>query len=246
MDEPRRTRRTRRTSQARRPTSRSVESLLAWGGVVGPAVFIADWAILGLTRPGYSPVGDAISRLAETGASTRPAMTSGFVAYGIGLIGYGLALRRAVPGPAWLFGVGTGVATFGVAAFPLGTPTSGAIHAAFAVTGYAGLVAVPAAVAVTLTAEGRRRSEGDNDSDSDSDSDSDPDPDGDRHPHRRKARLSALTSITAGAFLLGSIIGGPAHGLTQRAGLTIGDGWIILSALELLRRSHHGDTARAV
>jgi hypothetical membrane protein len=214
VDEPSRTGEISRTS---RP-GRSVESLLAWGGVVGPAVFIADWAVLGLTRPGYSPVGDAISRLAETGASTRAAMTSGFVAYGIGLVGYGLALRRAVPGPAWLFGVGTGLATFGLAAFPLGTPTSGAVHAAFAVIGYAGLVAVPAAVAATLAAEG--------------------------HRHRGWARLSALASATAGAFLLGSIIGGPAHGLTQRAGLTIGDGWIILSALELLRRSRRGEAVR--
>ena len=51
---------------------------LAWGGIIGPSVFVTDWAILGATKSGYSPVSDAISRLAELGSSTRPQMTGGF------------------------------------------------------------------------------------------------------------------------------------------------------------------------
>src|SRR5216684_8341678 len=61
----------------------SVTRWLALGGVVGPAVFVADWAILGIVRPQYSPIHDAISRLAELGASTRPAMTAGFIVDGL-------------------------------------------------------------------------------------------------------------------------------------------------------------------
>ena len=42
----------------------------ALGGVVGPGVFIATWAVLGARAEGYSPVQDPISRLAATDAST--------------------------------------------------------------------------------------------------------------------------------------------------------------------------------
>jgi hypothetical membrane protein len=179
---------------------------LAWGGVVGPVVFVADWAVLGLTRAGYSPVDDAISRLAELGASTRPAMTAAFVVYGIGLLGYGTALRRAVPGPAGLFAVGTGVATLGVAAFPVGRPTSGAVHGVCAFLGYVGLAAIPLAVWRRLRAKG----------------------------HGTAAALSVVAGAVTGAFLLASAMVGSAHGLTQRIGLTVGDTWVAISAVILL------------
>lgn len=185
---------------------RSTENALAWGGVIGPVVFVADWAVLGATRKGYSPVDDAISRLAELGSSARPAMTAGFVVYGIGLIGYGMALRRSLPGPAWLPAVGTGVATLGVAAFPLGTAVTGAIHAAFASLGYLGLAAVPLAVSRQLDARG----------------------------HRAWSRLSVLAGGLSGAALVASVAVSPAHGLTQRIGLTIGDTWVAVSAVVLL------------
>ena len=102
--------------------SRSPWGMLAWGGLVGPVVFVFDWALLGVARAGYSPVHSAISRLAELGTSTRPAMTFGFVVYGVGLLSYAAALRLSVPGAAWLFAAGAGVTIFGVAAFPLGRP----------------------------------------------------------------------------------------------------------------------------
>jgi hypothetical protein len=116
---------------------------LAVGGIAGPAVFVADWAALGAAKAGYSPVADAISRLAATGATTRGAMTAGFVVYGAGLVTHAWALRSALPGRAWTWVAATGVTTFGVAAFPLGTPVSGNVHAAFAAAGYATLAAAP-------------------------------------------------------------------------------------------------------
>jgi hypothetical protein len=168
---------------------------LAWGGLVGPAVFVADWAILG-----------AISRLAEQGASTRPAMTGGFVIYGVGLAGYGIALRPAMAGPAWLLAIGTGIATLGVAAAPLGTPTSDTVHAVFAASAYACLAGIPIAMAKVLAAGGRRT----------------------------QANMAVATGVVTGALLLVSATVGPAHGLTQRIGLTLGDVWVAFSAAELL------------
>ena len=189
--------------------ARSPWNVLAWGGLIGPVVFVADWAILGMARAGYSPVGSAISRLAELGASTRPAMTAGFVVYGVGLLSYGAALRRSVPGPAWLFAVGTGVAVLGVAAFPLGAPTSDAVHGVFASVGYVCLAAVPLAVSLPLKAQG----------------------------HGRALCLSVVACVVTGGFLIATVIVGPAHGLTQRIGLTVGDTWVVISAVILLRQS---------
>lgn len=179
---------------------------LAWGGVVGPAVFVADWAVLGAVRQGYSPVNDAISRLAERGATTRPEMTGGFVVYGAGLIAYGIARRRRQPGKAWALAVATGAATLGVAAFPLGRPLSGTVHAVFAVAGYATLAALPIAASGPLVDAA----------------------------HPQLGRLSVLAGTTAGALLLASALGAPAHGLTQRLGLTVGDAWVALSAAAML------------
>jgi hypothetical membrane protein len=188
---------------------RSPWNVLAWGGVIGPVVFVADWVILGLVRAGYSPVDSAISRLAELGASTRPAMTIGFVVYGVGLLGYGAALRRSVPGPAWLFAVGTGVAVLGVGAFPLGTPTSDAVHGLCASVGYVCLAVVPLAVSLPVKAQG----------------------------HTRALWLSVVAGVVTGGFLIATVMVGPAHGLTQRIGLTVGDTWVLISAVILLRQS---------
>jgi hypothetical membrane protein len=186
---------------------KSRRDLLAWTGIVGPSVFVADWATLGARRPGYSPINDAISRLAERGTSSRRQMTSGFIVYGAGLIGYGLALRGQLPGSAWMMAIGSGVATLGVAAFPLGTPLSGAVHAVFASLGYATLAALPIVSSPALVATGRRKLGG----------------------------LSLLTGATTGTLLLASAVGLPAHGLVQRLGLTLGDTWVVLSAVAMLR-----------
>ncbi len=192
-------------------SDRSREQLLAWGGVVGPAAFVASWAALGSGRAGYSQVGDAISRLAETGASTRPTMTAGFVIYGAGLAGYAAALRRGLPGASWIPAAGCALATFGVAAFPLGTTTSGTVHAAFAVIGYGTLAGVPLVAASTLRSRG----------------------------HRVLAATSTTAGVLVAGLLAASAVGAPAHGLTQRAGLSLGDAWVMVSAVALIRTRRH-------
>ncbi|MGH9150419.1 MAG: DUF998 domain-containing protein, partial [Acidimicrobiales bacterium] len=96
-----------------------VDRVAAAGGLVGPAAFVGAWAAGGVVAPGYSPVGHAISRLAAPGAPARGLMTAGFVAFGLALPAYGWALRRAGLGRSGAAAVVTGLATLGVAAFPV-------------------------------------------------------------------------------------------------------------------------------
>ncbi len=182
--------------------------IAAIGGVIGPAVFVAAWSILGARTAGYSPDDDAISRLAATGASTQAAMTAGFVVYGTGLSLFGSALRTTLPGPAWALAAATGLATLGVAATPLDTAAGDALHGVFAALGYATLAAVPLAAAGPLAAQGRRR----------------------------WARWSVVTGVASAACLAATVLG-PRHGLFQRAGLTIADSWVIAAAVDMLLRS---------
>jgi hypothetical membrane protein len=184
------------------------ERLLAAAGVIGPCVFIADWAILGTRAKNYSPVSDAISELARMHASTRPAMTAGFLVFGAALPTYAVALRRSLPGPAWTFAAANGIATLGVAAFSLGTPTSGDIHGTFAGLAYASLAATPIAASVELRRPG----------------------------HHALARTSIATGLACAAVLVASVVGPDhVHGLLQRVGLTIGDAWLIVSAIAMMR-----------
>jgi hypothetical membrane protein len=180
----------------------------ALGGVIGPAAFVTAWAVGGaVASERYSPVEDAISRLAAVHAPTRPLMTAGFVAFGIGVPLYGVALRQRLPGRAWAAAVATGLATIGVAALPL--DHSGSVdmaHGAFASVGYATLAAVPLLAAGPLRRSGRRRAAG----------------------------ASVIAGVACGASLLATVAG-PKHGLFQRAGLTVGDAWVLASAVWLLR-----------
>jgi hypothetical membrane protein len=189
------------------------ERLLAAAGVVGPCVFIADWAILGARAKNYSPVSDAISELARMHAPTRPAMTAGFLVFGVALPTYAVALRQSLSGHAWKFAAANGVATLGVAAFSLGTPTSGDIHGTFAGLAYASLAATPLAASVVL----RRRD------------------------HKTLARTSIATGLACAAALVASVVGpDDLHGLLQRVGLTIGDLWLIASAIAMMRSDPAG------
>jgi hypothetical protein len=192
-------------SQDRRIT-RSV-ALLAIGGVIGPLAFVTTWVVAGRVAPGYSPVGDAISDLAATHASTRVAMTLGFVAFGIGVIAFGLALRGAGAGAAWISAVATAGFTLAVAATPLGEPTRDVAHGTFAALGYITLVGVPLLSARTFAAAARVG----------------------------WARYSGATAALAATCLLASAAG-PAHGLFQRVGLTVGDAWLVIVASHLVLR----------
>lgn len=113
-------------------------------GVVAPAAFVGAWVTGGLLRDdGYSPVSDAISRLAETGQPTAPLMTAGFVAYGVLAPVAATALRDRATRAAVVV---TGLGTLAVAAFPLsaegGQPVD-AWHAAAALVAYTANVAAP-------------------------------------------------------------------------------------------------------
>jgi hypothetical protein len=120
--------------------------------VIGPAVFVAAWTVGGVVTEGYSPVDDAISRLAAVGAPSRPLMTAGFLGFGVGMAAFATGLRTSLAGPAWLAALAAGACTAGVAAVPLDAGYDG-LHGALAGAGYAALVAVPATAARPL---GRR------------------------------------------------------------------------------------------
>jgi hypothetical membrane protein len=178
----------------------------AWGGVVGPAAFVSAWVVGGATKHGYSPVEDAISRLAAIGASTRPLMTAGFVGFGVAVPVYAAALRRSLPGPAWKTAAATGVTSLFVAAFPLDqSSTIDSLHAGFAAFGYLTLAATPLLAARPLATMG----------------------------HRRAARVSVGIGVASGLCLAATVLG-PAHGLFQRLGLTLGDAWLVGSAVWML------------
>lgn len=179
----------------------------AWGGIVGPAAFVSAWLAGGALRRGYSPVNDAISQLAAVGTSTRPLMTAGFVGFGIAVPVYAVALRASLPGPAWTTAVGTGLATLAVASFPLGvSSTVASFHNGSAGIGYITMAATPLLAARPLAAAG----------------------------HRRAAGASVAVGVASGLCLAATLFG-PAHGLFQRVGLSLGDAWLAVSAVWILR-----------
>jgi hypothetical membrane protein len=174
--------------------------------VIGPLAFVSAWAIAGATTTvDYSPVDDAISNLARIGAPTRVGMTLGFVVFGLGLIAFGLALRAALDGPAWLAAIGTGVATIGVAAAPLGGWSGDGVHGALATVGYLTIVALPALAASPIRHSGRPGC----------------------------AAVSVLVAAVAAVCLVLSTTGWH-HGLWQRLGLSAGDLWIAVMACCLM------------
>jgi hypothetical membrane protein len=173
--------------------------------VVGPTVFVASWAALGAVKDGYSPLHDPISDLAAVHASTRVVMTVAFVVFTIGLACYSCALRSALAGPAWIAALTTGIATLGVAAFPLDhSSTVDTAHGVFAGTGYVTLAAT-ALLSIAPLARIERK------------------------PWAVGAAIAGGTSAIALALTLT----GSLHGLFQRSGLTAGDIWVVASALAI-------------
>lgn len=179
--------------------------LLAWGGVVGPATFVTAWVVGGARLSGYSPAEDPISRLAARGAPTRLLMTTGFVVFGVAVPLFAFALRRWVCGRSWMTAVGTGLATLGVAATPLNAGLD-TLHALFAGVGYITLAATPLVAAGPLARSGRRG----------------------------WCRFSIGAGLASAGGLAATAVG-PASGLCQRIGLTIGHAWLATAALDMLR-----------
>ena len=152
-------------------------------------------------------VNDAISRLGAVGAETRALMTAGFVSFTVCVLIFSFSLRAALPGGAWIAAASTAIATLGVAAFPLDhSATVDTLHGLSATIGYVTLAAT------SLLASRQLRVQGD----------------------RRAATVSVLAG-TATALCLAATILGPADGLFQRLGVSIGDLWIVAASVRMLR-----------
>ena len=178
-------------------------------GVIAPSTFITAWALLGARTDGYSPVDDPISRLAAVGADTRVPMTAALVAYAGGLALYARELRDAVSGPVAIAAGLNVVGTLGIAATPLDSAVGGAPHAVAAALSYGSLGTMPLLAARRWSEQGRR------------------------------GMALASTAMGAGtlAALALSASTAPRTGLWQRTGLTLGDLWLIGTALWLLRQA---------
>ncbi len=172
------------------------------GGIAGPVMFVAAWAVLGHQQRGYSPVDDPISRLAATDSPDRWTMTAAFVAFGAGVSLYAPDLRETLSRPPALALAGVAVGTLGIALTPLESAAGGVPHATAAGVSYVSLAAAPILAGRALAARG----------------------------HRRAATASLVAGVTTGAALLASVLSPAATGLFQRIGLTTGDAWIVAAA----------------
>ncbi|WP_426572244.1 DUF998 domain-containing protein [Aquihabitans sp. McL0605] len=179
----------------------------ALGLVIGPAAFIGGWVIGGARTPGYSPVDDAISRLAAVGAPERGLMTTAFVAYGAAVLVGSTALRASPLRRCWALAAVNGAATIAVAALPLEHSASmDTWHGVAAGVGYASITALP------IVSAGPLRSLG----------------------YGRAADLAIAGGITSGACLVATTVS-DANGFFQRLGLTVGDVWLVAAGFALFR-----------
>jgi len=185
-----------------RPNGHQLRSL---GGVAGPVAFVSAWSILGATKAGYSPVHDPISRLAAVDSASRVAMTSGFLAFSLGVGLYAKELSARMPVAA-VAAMTTAVATVGIAVTPLGSSLGDVPHATCAGIAYLGLAAAPILGGRDLAGRGRRRA-------------------------------SIAVGVVSGACLLASVLSPSGVGLLQRLGLTVGDTWIVVTALGMARQA---------
>lgn len=178
-------------------------------GIVGPAGFIAAWVIGSAVKDGYSPISDAISRLAEQGASTQPLMTAGLLGFGLLMPLFARGVGQELGSTAVPAAVTTSaLATLAVAALPLsaeGGTTVDTLHNVAAAVAYAANVAGPVAAAPHLRSKVARRG-------------------------------SYALSAAMAAALVGSVTLEDLTGLLQRTGLTLYDLWAVALALVVLRR----------
>lgn len=174
---------------------------LGWAGVVGPVAFGSAWAIAGAVREGYDPVRQPISRLAETGSSSRPLMTAGIAALAAGFLAASRPMGRALGGLTGLAVAGTALATAGIALTPLDGHEPNLPHGLFAFAGYATLAAAPILAAPAF-----------------------------RDAGRRAGAVASVATGGAVAALLAVTAGDTSTGLFQRFGLTAGHTWVALTA----------------
>ena len=177
-------------------------------GIAGPAAFIGAWATGSVIKDGYSPISDAISRLAEQGASTQPLMTAGFIGFGIVTPFYARELGRAFDSRGLQAAVtATGVGTLAVAAFPLSVAGGTGIDRAHEVAAGSAYLANVAAVLIAS-----------------------------RYFEDRRVKVGSwLLGAAMAGSLVASLQFDDYTGVLQRSGLTMYDAWSIALAVHLLR-----------
>jgi hypothetical protein len=136
-------------------------------------------------------------------------MTAALVAYALGLGVYAGQLRDDVSRPVAVAAALNSIGTLGIAATPLDSALGGAPHVAAAGLSYLSLGAMPILAVAPLAQQGLARG----------------------------ARASAVAGACTLAALAMSAFGPDRTGLWQRTGLTLGDAWLIGSAVWLLGRS---------
>jgi len=191
--------------------SRRRRVLRASAGVVGPVSFVSGWALGGAMRPEYSPVHEAISQLARIGAPHRPVMTTAFVAFGVAVPVFAPVLSDSLDaGKALTWSLSlAGLATLGVAAFPLarsGGSTEDLVHSTFATLGYIGMALTPMLGAAAFH----------------------------RLAHFRAAAASGTVGAVSAASLVATAFASDV-GLFQRLGLGVVDAWLVVMAISVLR-----------
>lgn len=116
--------------------------LLAISGVIAPFLFTITVVILGLLRPGYSHVSQAISELGEVGAPNAAIQNANFVVFGLLSIAFAVGLHKGIGdgrgskiGPALVGSFGA-VGAIGAGLFSLPSP----LHEPLSVIGFISLI----------------------------------------------------------------------------------------------------------
>ena len=189
------------------PEPGSLDSRLGGMGLVlAPMVFIVGWNVGGRLTLDYSPMHQAISRIAAVGAPQRSLMTAAFVGYSAWILAAIPAVRRTYVERIWPALLVNGLATLAVAALALDRSHIIDVgHGVAATAGYLSLAAVPILGAKPLKEAGFAKS----------------------------AMASWLAAAGILAFLLLTLVL-DAKGFAQRAGLTIGDVWLACTGFAIV------------
>jgi hypothetical protein len=209
----------------RTETQRRRVVIAAVVGAVGVVLYVTSWAIAGMVWDGYDPTRQAISELFALGApvSTRILVSVGLGVSAVGLVVFGWALHRGLPGQGLLgpgLAVLSGVMTLGVVAFPcsdgcpgMGTTVTDTGHVVTATVGYLALILAPLAIGWRVR---------------------------DHLPRFARASwgIGGLALVLLVARTLG--LAPELSGLQQRVFNTIADAWYVLAAVVLVRLNRSG------
>jgi hypothetical protein len=179
----------------------------ALGLVAGPAAFITAWVVGGLVTDGYSPIDQAISRLAAESASHPQILTAGLLTFAGAMAVGAVGLRGSTLHRLWPVALANAAAAVAVAATPLEhADRLDALHGVAAASAYVALAAMPLLGAAPLRRSGRRR----------------------------EAAWSTALGLGVAASLVATQVT-EASGLAQRVGLTLGDVWLVSAGIALFR-----------